>query len=59
MVGSKRRVEEEKGELEKCFARLEARFEASVQQLKDREEVRRKSKIKRRGAKNERRDKRR
>ena len=39
LLVTKKKVEEEKGELEITLARLEARFEASIQQLKDREEV--------------------
>ena len=39
LLVAKKKVEEEKGELEITLARLEARFEASIQQLKDREEV--------------------
>ena len=39
LLVAKKKIEEEKGELEITLARLEARFEASIQQLKDREEV--------------------
>jgi chromosome segregation ATPase len=35
----RKKLEGEKGSLERDLARLEARFEASIQQLKDREEV--------------------
>lgn len=38
-ASSRKHLEEEKSSLEKGMARLEARFEASLQQLKDREEV--------------------
>ena len=36
---SSKQLEEERFRLEKELARLEARFDASIQQLKDREEV--------------------
>lgn len=36
---SSKQLEEERFRLEKDLARLEARFDASLQQLKDREEV--------------------
>jgi predicted nucleic acid-binding Zn-ribbon protein len=38
-VELRKKLESEKGSLEKDLARLEARFEASIQHLKDREEV--------------------
>jgi predicted nucleic acid-binding Zn-ribbon protein len=38
-VELRKKLESEKGTLEKDLARLEARFEASIQHLKDREEV--------------------
>jgi chromosome segregation ATPase len=39
-LSAKKTLEEQKGALDRELARMEARFEALVQQLKDREEVR-------------------
>jgi flagellar motility protein MotE (MotC chaperone) len=38
-ICSRKQLDEEKSSLEKGMARLEARYEASLQQLTDREEV--------------------